>query len=98
MKKLLLFFSLIFFATVFSFAQKVENDPAYYETFPDKLTTRVYLSQKFLKFTIPTSTSLPDIEYKAHAKMNLGIGVTYRGFSINAFYGFAFLNKDTAKG
>lgn len=79
-------------------AQKVVNDTMYYETFPDKLTGRLYLSQKFLKFTIPTSGTSDDIEYKANTKMNLGMGVTYHNFSFNIFYGFAFLNKDTAKG
>jgi hypothetical protein len=78
-------------------AQKVANDTNYYETFPAKLTARVYLAQKFLKFTIPSS-SQTDIEYKANTKMNLGMGVTYHNFSVNIFYGFAFLNKDTAKG
>jgi len=76
---------------------KVTNDTNYYETYPNKLTTRLYLSQKYLKFTIP-STSQKDIEYKANTKMNMGIGVTYHNFSLNVFYGFAFLNKDTAKG
>lgn len=77
--------------------KKITNDSNYYETFPHKLTTRLYLSQKFLKFTIP-SGSQTDIEYKANTKMNLGMGVTYQNFSLNIFYGFAALNKDTAKG
>src|SRR4030095_10950489 len=78
-------------------AQNVSNDTSYYETFPNKLTARVYLSQKFLKFSIPSSTQ-EDIEYKANTKMNLGMGVTYHNFSVNIFYGFGFLNNDTAKG
>ncbi len=78
--------------------KKVMNDSSYYETFRDKLTARLYLSQKFLKFTIPPSGSQTDIEYKANTKMNLGIGFTYHNISLNVFYGFAFLNKDTAKG
>jgi Domain of unknown function (DUF4421) len=77
--------------------KKVINDPAYYEVYPKKLTGRLYLSQKFLKFTIPPASGT-DIEYKANTKMNLGMGITYRGISLNVFYGFAFLNKDTAKG
>ncbi len=76
---------------------KVVNDPNYYETLSDKLTTRIYFSQKFLKFTIPSATQ-DDVEYKANTKLNLGLGVTWHNFSANLFYGFAFLNKDTAKG
>ncbi len=78
--------------------KKVINDPNYYETFPEKLTGRLYLSQKFLKFTIPPSGNQTDLEYKANTKMNLGMGITYHSISANIFYGFAFLNKDTAKG
>jgi Domain of unknown function (DUF4421) len=78
--------------------KKVINDPNYYEIFPEKLTGRLYLSQKFLKFTIPPSGNQTDIEYKANTKLNLGMGVTYHNISANIFYGFAFLNKDTAKG
>lgn len=79
-------------------AQKVVNDTNYYEAYPDKITGRIYLAQKFLKFTIPSSGSLDDIEYKANTKLNLGIGITYHNFSLNIFYGFKSLNKDTAKG
>ena len=89
----------IFFMVLNALAQKkVMADTSYYETFPEKLTTRIYFSQKFLKFTIPSSNSQPDIEYKANTKMNLGVGITYHNISANIFYGFAFLNKDTAKG
>lgn len=78
--------------------RKNEYDSSYYERFPDKITGRVYLSQKFLKFTIPPNGNQTDIEYKANTKLNLGIGITYKNISANIFYGFAFLNKDTAKG
>ena len=77
--------------------KKVVNNTDYYETLPQKITTRLYLNQKFLKFTIP-SANQTDIEYKANTKLNLGIGVTYHNFSANIFYGFKALNKDTAKG
>jgi len=78
--------------------RKGSNDTNYYETYRDKLTARLYLSQKFVKFTIPPSGSQTDLEYKANTKMNLGLGFSFHGISANIFYGFAFLNKDTAKG
>ena len=96
-KLFLLSCTLLFVFTALA-QKKVIPDTSYYETFPDKLTTRVYLSQKFLKFAIPPSGKQTDIEYKANTKMNLGIGITYHNISANLFYGFAFLNKDTAKG
>ncbi len=77
--------------------KKVVNNPDYYETVPQKITTRIYLNQKFLKFTIPSANGT-DIEYKANTKLNLGIGATYHNYSFNIFYGLSALNKDTAKG
>lgn len=88
---------LVLFVSIQINAQKVVNDTSYYERFKGRLSTRIYLSQKFLKFTIPSET-MDDIEYKANTKLNLGIGFTYHNISANIFYGFAFLNKDTAKG
>jgi Domain of unknown function (DUF4421) len=80
--------------------KKIVNDPNYYETFPDKITGRLYLAQKYIHLNFPaTNSNTEDLEYKANPKMNLGLGVSIGNFSINAFYGFAFLNKkDEAKG
>ncbi|HEX7847024.1 MAG TPA: DUF4421 domain-containing protein [Chitinophagaceae bacterium] len=81
--------------SVVAFAQ---HDSSYYETFRDKLTARVYVSQKFLKFSIPASGEATDAEYKANTNMNLGVGVTWHNISANIFYGVKFLNKDDEKG
>jgi hypothetical protein len=78
---------------------KVQNDPNYYETFPDKITGRVFLSQKYVHLNFPSGSSADDLEYKANPKLNLGIGVSFKNFSINLFNGFSFLNKkDEPKG
>jgi hypothetical protein len=85
----------------FLFAQKkVTNNPEYYETFPHVITGRIYLSQKYSHYNFPsTNSSVEDMEYKSNPKLNLGAGVTIHNFSINLFYGFAFLNKkDEPKG
>ncbi len=95
MKKLYAVFLLLFALEMN--AQKGTYDSTYYERFPGRLSTRLYLSQKFLKFNIPSKTA-DDIEYKANTKLNLGFGFTYHNISANLFYGFVFLNKDTAKG
>jgi hypothetical protein len=81
-------------------AQKIKPDSSYYETYPDKFMARVYLSQKYVHLNFPGKTdNIDDLEYKANAKLNLGIGVTIHNFSANIFYGFSFLNKkDSAKG
>ena len=99
--RLMIFF---FFAAIiksnFAEAQvSFTHDTSYYETYPNKLTTRLYLSQKYLHINIPNTGGQADMEYKANPKLNLGIGATWHNLSFNVFYGFAFLNnKDTAKG
>ena len=73
------------------------HDTNYYETFPNKLTGRLYLTQKYLHFGIPSLSSGKNISYVANAKMNLGIGVTWHNLSFNAFYGVKFLNNSKSK-
>src|SRR5690242_4460180 len=80
--------------------QKVKPDTDYYETYPDKITARVFLSQKYVHLNFPGKTEqVSDLEYKINAKLNLGVGITVRNISANIFYGVSFLNnKDSAKG
>ncbi len=74
------------------------HDTSYYETFPQKLTARIYLSQKYVHLHFPSSGSAQKLEYEANPKFNAGVGVTLHNISLNVFYGFAFLNKDDSKG
>ncbi len=78
--------------------KKTSVDNGYYITYPDKLTLRVYLSQKFIPFTISSSKNNEDLNYKSNSKLNLGIGATYQSVTLNLSYGFNFLNKDNGKG
>jgi hypothetical protein len=63
-------------------------------TYPDKLTARLYLSQKFVRFTLPSSGSAQNIQYRTNTKLNLGIGATFHNLSLSIFYGFGFLNNN----
>ena len=101
MKKVMLVsLSLICVLTICAQKKAAPHDDNYYETFPDKITGRLYLSQKYIHLNFPASnSSTEDLEYKANPKLNLGLGITIHNFSANLFYGFAFLNKkDEAKG
>ena len=86
--------------SLISLAQKdFPHDTAYYETFPDKLTVRLYLSKKYVHLNFPSGGSAEDLEYKANPKLNLGAGITIKNISINLFNGFGFLNpKNDPKG
>src|SRR6476469_2947278 len=81
-------------------AQKdFQHDTAYYETFREKTTVRLYLSKKYVHLNFPSSGGADELEYKANPKLNLGVGVTIKNVSINLFNGFGFLNpKDDPKG
>ena len=81
----------------FSIAQKDTSvDNGYYITYPDKLMVRLFLSQKYAPFTI--SAPVKELNYKTASKLNLGIGATYRSFTLNLSYGFSFLTKEKGKG
>src|SRR5215216_5315036 len=64
----------------------------YFIKYPKKLMVRVYLAQKFAPLTI--SSASKELSYNTNTKLNLGAGVSYRGFTLNLFYGFKFLNKE----
>src|SRR4030095_10722901 len=68
------------------------HDTVYYETFPDKIAVRLYLSKKYVHLNFPSGGSAGDLEYKANPKLNLGAGITIKNISINLFNGFGFLN------
>jgi len=98
---------LLMFLSVFLFTQstrlyaqkKFQNDSNYYETYPDKINVRLYLSQKYVHLNFPSSGNVDDLEYKANPKLNLGAGISLRNFSFSIFNGFSFLNtKDEPKG
>jgi hypothetical protein len=92
-------FALIIKSNVINAQLNFPHDTSYYETYPNKLTVRLYLSQKYLHINVPNTGSQQDMEYKANPKLNLGTGVTWHNLSLNVFYGFAFLNnEDSIKG
>lgn len=73
-------------------------DNGYYITYPEKLTLRLYLSQKFAPVTISADNSDKDLNYKTTAKLTLGAGFTYKSATLNLGYGFGFLNPEKERG
>src|SRR6186713_3666065 len=97
-KMIQIFFLLVIFTgcSLVCPAQKnFPHDTAYYETFPDKLAVRLYLSKKYVHLNFPSGGNAEDLEYKANPKLNLGAGITIKNISINLFNGFSFLNKNS---
>jgi hypothetical protein len=77
----------------------LRHDSSYYEIYPDKLTIRTFLSQKYAHFDVPSfdGVGMHDLEYRSNAKTSMGIGATYHNLSLNVGYGFGFLNNNSQK-
>ncbi|WP_430900600.1 MULTISPECIES: DUF4421 domain-containing protein [unclassified Paraflavitalea] len=75
-----------------------ERDSSYVESFDDQLTLRTYLSQKYTIFNVNGKGNQYFLQYRPNTNLNLGLGATYRGLTINLGYGLKFLNKDSDKG
>jgi hypothetical protein len=73
------------------------HDSTYYTTYPRAITPRIYLSQKYGMFILPSSGNEKYLKYSRTSKLNMGIGATYRRFSLNVAYGFNFLNPEDKK-
>jgi hypothetical protein len=69
-------------------------DSNYIESYADKLTMRLYTSRKFTNFTLSDDLVKPNLEYRPNDRLNLGIGATYYGFSLNIGINFPFVNND----
>ncbi len=69
-------------------------DSNYIKSYADKLTMRLYTSRKFTNFTLSDKLVKPDLEYNPNDRLNLGIGATYYGLSLNIGINFPFVNND----
>jgi hypothetical protein len=74
-------------------------DSLYVKDYTHILTTRLYTSSKTNSFTFTDNNTGGELVYRPNNRVNLGIGASYRAFTLNLGIGFKFLNKDDgAKG
>jgi hypothetical protein len=99
----------LFLVSTFGFSQNIEvgkvlntetlkYDTTFIQTFPEFITGRFYLSQKFTNLEFFDDSQNRNIYYDPNTTLNLGIGATVNGFTLNLAYGFDFLNPDVGKG
>ena len=76
-------------------AAETDHDTTYYESFMGKkITGRLYLSQKYTALEIKRNNETTSrLRYTPNTNLNMGIGATYRSFTLNLAYGFGFLNR-----
>jgi Domain of unknown function (DUF4421) len=82
-----LVFLLGFYSAIQGYAQQ---SPPYYQTYNRQITTRVFLSNKFTSLRLKGDRY--SLLYRPITSYNLSIGFTYRWLTVNAGYGFSFLN------
>ncbi len=70
-----------------------QHDSAYYNSYVDQITSRFYFSQKYTKLNIKDSENNVELDYRPNTTLNMGIGASYKWFTLNLAYGFKFLNQ-----
>ena len=76
---------------------KTERDTAFIKSYDNEITGRMYLSQKYTSLQVPGTNDIPPFRYRPNTTLNLGIGATYRSFSLNLAYGIPGLNGDASE-
>jgi hypothetical protein len=94
-KIFVVFLSVISFTFASAYGQDVA-DSAYYVSFPDKVTSRFYFSRKYT--SVQLKSGAYDLTFIPNTTLNMGIGATYEGITLNLAYGFGFLNPDIGRG
>ncbi len=77
---------------------RFDHDSSYFEFYPDKLVGRFYFSKKYTDLELESKSKQDDLFYKPNTTLNMGIGATYKIFTLNLAYGFGFLNPEKGKG
>lgn len=88
---------LLFLLPLCLWAQKPpEHDSTYYESYPTKITARYYFSEKFTSLRVRDTKY--NLNYRPNTHLNMGVGATLGGATLNLAYGFKFLNPDNGHG
>ena len=76
--------------------QKPDYDTGYYTSFHNDLIFRVFTTRKYHNFEIKKDGT-SGLKYLPNNLLNLGVGVSYRGLSLNLAYGFDFINPEKGR-
>jgi len=75
-----------------------QTDSSYYKTYDGLVTARYYFSRKYTGLLVRDPSTGIELDYKPNTTLNMGIGATYRFFTLNLAYGFPFINPDRGRG
>jgi hypothetical protein len=82
--------------TRFSLRYNTGYDSAYVRDYTHMITGRLYASTKTNAFSLLDRETGERLRYRPNNQVNLGIGASYRSYTLNLGVGFGFLNKDAA--
>ena len=71
----------------------MEYDTNYIVSYTDIFTPRIIIINKRNDFVITEEISDQSIEYSPNSPLNLGLGLTYKWFSLNVAFNFPFLKS-----
>lgn len=69
-------------------------DTNYYQSYTDKLTTRLYSSVKYTNFSIRDQSLKKSVNYDVNNQVMLGFGANYSVFGLNIAFNLPFNKKD----
>jgi len=80
------------------YAEILKYDSTYYVSYESMLTSRFYFSKKYTSLKFRDNGENYNLTYRPNTTLNMGIGATYKSFTLNLAYGFGFLNPERGKG
>jgi hypothetical protein len=99
MSKCYIFLLLLAMVEYVSLAESpTQSDSTYYKTYDELVTSRFYFSRKYTGLLVREPSSGKELDYRPNTTLNMGIGATYRSFTLNLAYGFPFINADRGRG
>lgn len=75
-----------------------DHDTSYYRSFKGSIITRVFLSRNYSLLKLDPQDGLPVMKYRANTPLNIGVGFSYRFFSVSLSKGLNFLQSESKKG
>ena len=94
MKVLLVPLLVMVFASGTAYGQRQKYDSTYYQSYTNLLTSRFYFSKKSTSLKLRDREEDFNLTYRPNTTLNMGVGATYKGFTLNLAYGFGFLNPE----
>ena len=100
MKRAILSAFVILFSFLYCQSQTstTEPDTAFYKSYKGTIIARVFLSRKYEIFSVVPPNGSTKMSYHANTPVSLGLGFTYRSFSLSYSKGLSFFQSNQRKG